>query len=64
MSPLLPVISSLSVLLTTVEDGVVTQPSSVWLVSLGGCGLARAQSAMMFTRSCGFPLLHIISGVS
>lgn len=31
--------------------GVVAQPASVWLVSLGGCGLAKAQSAMMFTSS-------------
>lgn len=31
--------------------GVVAQPAGVWLVSLGGCGLAKAQSAMMFTPS-------------
>lgn len=45
------VISSVSVLLVAVENRVVAQPSSVWSVSLGGCGLARAQSAMMFTPS-------------
>lgn len=38
----------LSVLLVAVVNGVA---SSVWLVSLGGCGLAKAQSAMMFTPS-------------
>lgn len=51
MAPLLLVISSLSMLLVAVESRVVAQPSSVWLVSLGGCGLAKAQSAMMFTSS-------------
>lgn len=51
MAPQMPVISSVFVLLVAVENRVVAQPLSVWSASLGGCGLAQAQSAMMFTSS-------------
>ena len=40
-----------SLLFVAMESRVVAPPPSVWLVSLRGCGLAKAQSAMMFTSS-------------
>lgn len=45
------VISSVFVLLVALENRVAAQPLSIWSVSSGGCGLARAQSATMFTPS-------------
>lgn len=52
MAQRVPLISSVFVFIVTVDNcGVVAQPPSIWAVSLGGCGLALAQSATMFTSS-------------